>query len=133
MVQSLNTKVDLVADATSFMGLSEYGQVMVGDKAFEFYNSRDKNKYIQIPWTEIDYVEASVLLNGKWIPRYAINTKRNGQFMFASKQPKKVLRAMRDHLGPNKMFRALTSKQIIGRGLQNMKIEFEQRKNRKKK
>ena len=133
MVQSLNTKVDLVADATSFMGLSEYGQVMVGNNAFEFYNSRDKNKYIQIPWTEIDYVEASVLLKGKWIPRYAINTKRNGQFMFASKQPKKVLRAMRDHLGPNKMFHALTFKQIIGRGFQNMKIEFKQKNNRKKK
>ena len=34
MVQSLNTKVDLTVNATSFMGLANYGKIMVGDKAF---------------------------------------------------------------------------------------------------
>ena len=29
MVQSLNTKVDLVVDATSFSGLADYGQIML--------------------------------------------------------------------------------------------------------
>ena len=48
MVQSLNTKVDLVIDATSFTWISDYGKIMIGDKGFEFYNSRDSNKYIQI-------------------------------------------------------------------------------------
>ena len=78
MVQSLNTKVDLVIDGTSFTWISDYGKIMIGDKGFEFYNSRDSHKYIQIPWEEVDYVIASVLFRGKWIPRYALKTKRNG-------------------------------------------------------
>ncbi len=77
MVQSINTKVDLVIDATSFTGLTDYGQIMIGDNGFEFYHARDRRKYIQIPWEEVDYVLASVMLKGKWIPRYAIQTKKN--------------------------------------------------------
>ncbi len=76
MVQSINTKVDLVIDATSFTGLTDYGQIMIGDNGFEFYHARDRRKYIQIPWEEVDYVLASVMLKGKWIPRYAIQTKK---------------------------------------------------------
>ena len=41
MVQSLNTKVDLTVKATSYLGLANYGEVMVGDKAFEFYNEKN--------------------------------------------------------------------------------------------
>ena len=82
MVQSLNTKVDLVIDGTSFTWISDYGKIMIGDKGFEFYNSRDSHKYIQIPWEEVDYVIASVLFRGKWIPRYALKTKRNGTYIF---------------------------------------------------
>ena len=41
MVQSLNTKVDLTIKATSYLGLATYGKVMVGDKAFEFYNEKN--------------------------------------------------------------------------------------------
>ena len=41
MVQSLNTKVDLTVKATSYLGLANYGEVMVGDKAFEFYNEKE--------------------------------------------------------------------------------------------
>jgi hypothetical protein len=77
MVQSLNTKVDLTIDATSFLGINEYGKIMIGDNAFEFYNDRDKRKFIQIPWEDVDYVIASVLFKGRWIPRYAIRTKKN--------------------------------------------------------
>lgn len=76
MVQSLNTKVDLVIDATAFTGLTDYGKIMIGDKGFEFYNDRDTRKYIQIPWEEVEYVIASVMFKGKWIPRYAIETKK---------------------------------------------------------
>ncbi len=89
MVQSLNTKVDLTIDATSFLGINEYGKIMIGDNAFEFYNDRDKRKFIQIPWEDVDYVIASVLFKGRWIPRYAIRTKKNGTYTFSSKEPKK--------------------------------------------
>ena len=31
MVQSLNTKVDLTIQATSYLGMANYGKVMVGE------------------------------------------------------------------------------------------------------
>src|SRR5699024_4281135 len=91
MVQSINTKVDLVTNATSHLGLPEYGKVMIGDKGFEFYNSRNARKFIQIPWEEVDYVIVSVVFKGKWIPRYAIKTKRINHLTFPSKTLKKIL------------------------------------------
>ena len=63
---------------TSYMGLSDYGKIMIGDKGFEFFNDRDVRKYIQIPWEEVDVVIASVMFKGKWIPRFALRTKKNG-------------------------------------------------------
>lgn len=121
MVQSLNTKVDLVIKGTAFMGLSEYGEIMIGDKAFEFYHNRDSRKYIQIPWEEVDYVTASVLFGGKLIPRYSIQTKRNGTFTFASKEPKKVLRAIRVYIEGAKMVRSLGFFSIIKRAFKKKK------------
>ena len=94
MAQSLNTKVDLTIPATSYLGISDYGKVMVGDKAFEFYNEKNVEDYIQIPWDEIDYISASVLFKGKWISRFAIMTKSNGHFTFSSRDNKKLLRAI---------------------------------------
>ena len=83
MVQSLNTKVDLTVKATSYLGLANYGEVMVGDKAFEFYNEKNIRDYIQIPWEEVNCVMASVMFKGKWIPRFAVVTKNNGNFTFS--------------------------------------------------
>lgn len=120
MVQSINTKVDLVIDATSFMGLADYGEIMIGDKGFEFYNSRDTHKFIQIPWEEVDHVIASVMFKGKWIPRYAIETKRNGTFTFSSKDPKKVLRTIREYVNPNHMVRSLSFFDVIKRSFKSM-------------
>ena len=65
MVQSLNTKVDFTIEATSYLGIASYGKVMVGDKAFEFYNEKNIRDYIQIPWEEVDYIMASVMFKGK--------------------------------------------------------------------
>ena len=69
MAQSQNTKVDYVVKASSFLGLNSVGKIMIGDKAFEYYNDRNVEDYIQIPWEEIDYISASVLFN-KWIDRF---------------------------------------------------------------
>ena len=115
MVQSLNTKVDLVVDGTAFIGLSDYGKIMIGDKGFEFYNSNNYKKFIQIPWEEVDYVIASVMLKGKWIPRYAIKTKKNGTYSFSSKEPKKVLRAIRKYVDPNHMVKSLSFFDVVKR------------------
>lgn len=116
MVQSINTKVDLVTEATSHMGISEYGKIMVGDKGFEFFNSRDARKFVQIPWDEVDFVTASIMFKGKWIPRYAIQTKQNGKYIFSSKEPKKVLRAIREYVDPKHMVKSLSFFDVIKRG-----------------
>lgn len=119
MVESLNTKVDLAIDATSFAGVADYGKIMIGDKGFEFYNSRDYHKFIQIPWEEVDYVIASVLFKGKWIPRYAIRTKKNGTYTFSSKEAKKVLRAVRNYVDPNHMVYSLSFVDVVKRALKS--------------
>ena len=120
MVQSLNTKVDFAIDATAFTGLTDYGKIMIGDKGFEFYNSRDSRKYIQIPWEEVDYVIASVLLKGKWIPRYAIRTKKNGTYTFSSKEATKVLRAVRNYVDPDRMVYSLSFFDVVKRAVKSI-------------
>lgn len=119
MVQSINTKSDLVVKGTSYLGMNEYGQIMVGDKGFEFFNERDTRKYVQIPWEEVDYVIASVMFKGKWIPRFAIRTKKNGTYTFSAKKPKVVLRAIREYVDPEHMVRSLSFFQVVRRGLVN--------------
>ncbi len=65
MVQSLNKKVDLTINATSYLGMANYGKVLVGDEAFEYYNDKNVNDYIQIPWSEVTEIMASVKFKGK--------------------------------------------------------------------
>lgn len=113
MIESLNSKVDLTLDATSYMGMPEYGKIMIGNKGFEFYNSRNKKDFIQIPWEEIDIVIVSIIFGGRWIPRYAIRTKRNGTFSFASKKPQKALRNIRQYVGAEKLVQSLSMKDVL--------------------
>lgn len=120
MVQSINTKVDLTINATSYLGIAEYGKIMIGDKGFEFYNERDARKFVQIPWEEVDYVIASVMFKGKWIPRFAIQTKRNGTYSFSSKKPKMVLKAIRGYVEPSHMVKSLSLVDVIKRGIKGI-------------
>ena len=80
MVESLNTNVDLVMDATSFAGLTDYGKIMIGDKAFEFYNSNDSRKFIQIPWKEVDCVIVSVVLKVKKMVHIPLHLKTQRRY-----------------------------------------------------
>ena len=120
----MNSKADLVVNGISYMGLNNYGKIMIGDKAFEFYNDRDPNDFIQIPWEEINYIVADVVLGGKWIPRFAIETKQNGTYRFgASKNTKRLLAKCRDYFPAEKIVRAKSAigitiasiKQLVGR------------------
>ena len=120
MVESINTKVDLVIDATAFTGLTDYGKIMIGDKGIEFFNARDARKYIQIPWEEVENVIASVMFKGKWIPRYAIETKKSGTFTFSSKNPKKVLRAIREYVDPSHMVHSLSFMDVMKRAFKSI-------------
>ena len=120
MVQSLNKKVDLTINATSYLGMENYGKVLVGDEAFEYYNDKNVNDYIQIPWSEVTEIMASVMFKGKWIPRFAVITKNNGNFIFSTRDNKKTLRAVRNYVDPNNMVRSLSFFQVISRGLKSL-------------
>ena len=116
MAQSLNSKVDLTIKATSFAGLSSNGNVMVGNKAFEFYNERNVEDCIQIPWDTIDRVEASVLFN-KSISRFVIFINEKTYFAFSTKDNKKTLRAIREYVPADRMLRSLSFWDVFKRGL----------------
>lgn len=118
MAQSLNTKVDFTIKATNFQGLTKYGTVMTGDKAFEFYNERNPEDYIQIPWEEISYVSAEVWFNRK-ITRFAIFIKQSkrGYFSFSTRDNKATLRAVRDHIGADKLFRSPSFPGSVKKGI----------------
>ncbi|WP_300278526.1 DUF956 family protein [Peptacetobacter sp.] len=120
MAQSLNTKVDYTVPATSFLGLASYGNVMIGDKAFEFYNEKNINDYIQIPWEEINYIMGSVNFKGKWISRFAIVTKENGTFTFSTRDNKATLRAINKYIESERLVKSLTFFQVVGRGLKRL-------------
>ncbi len=115
MAQSLNTRVDLAEEGTSYQGIGSYGKILIGDKAFEFYNDRKVEDYIQIPWEEVDYVAASVMFKGKWIPRFVIFTKRSGRFIFSSRNPKQLLRAVNKYIPRERMLHSLSFFQVLKR------------------
>ena len=116
MAQSLNTKVELAVPATFFIGLSTYGKMMLGDKALEFYNDRNPEDFIQIPWDQVDYVSASVLF-GRVIPRFAVFTKANGHFSFSTRDNKATLRVVRDHIGNEKVVRSVDFLGVVKAGV----------------
>ena len=116
MAQSMNTKVDLTIKATSFHSLTVYGDLMIGDKALEFYNERNVEDYIQIPWTEVDRIAAEVVF-GKIITRFAVMTKQNGNFSFSTRDNKKTLRAVREYVPADHMIKSTSFFDVIRLGL----------------
>ena len=119
MAQSQNSSVDLAIKATSFQGLTTYGDVMVGNAAFEFYNERNPEDYIQIPWDQVDYVAAEVL-PGKKIARFAIFTKENGHFSFSTRDNKATLRAMRAYVPEDRLQRSPSFADIMKAGAKSL-------------
>ena len=119
MAQSQNSSVDLAIKATSFQGLTTYGDVMVGNAAFEFYNERNPEDYIQIPWDQVDYVAAEVL-PGKKIARFAIFTKENGHFSFSTRDNKATLRAMRAYVPEDRLQRSPSFVDVMKAGAKSL-------------
>lgn len=107
MAVSMNTKVILTTKANSFnSGLGvKNGDILVGDKAFEFYNSRNPEDYIQIPWTEIKQVRAQMYFKDRYIRGFFIDTHSAGTFNFVVKEAGKTLKAMRDYVEGDKIVR----------------------------
>lgn len=119
MAQSQNSSVDLALKATSFQGLTTYGDVMVGNAAFEFYNEKNPEDYIQIPWDQVDYVAAEVL-PGKKIARFAIFTKENGHFSFSTRDNKATLRAMRAYSPEDRLQRSPSFADVMKAGAKSL-------------
>lgn len=118
MAQSQNSSVYYTEHATSFHGLATYGNVMLGNKAFEFYNEKNPEDFIQIPWSEIDHVAASVMFGGKKIARFAIFVKGSETgFSFSTRDNKETLRAMQEHVPADRMLRSLSFFDVIKRGV----------------
>lgn len=117
VVQSQNTRVDMKMAGQCFMGLGSMGEIMIGDKAFEYYNTRNVHDYIQIPWDEIDYIAASVY--GRSIRRFAIFTKNNGHFTFGAKDNKALLRAVNKYIDSDKLLRSLGFFAVVKKGLKS--------------
>ena len=116
VAQSQNTSVELTIRATNLMGLTTEGSVMVGDRAFEFYNARNPEDFVQIPWDQVDHVAAEVI-GGRHIARFAIFTKANGHFTFSTRDNKATLRAVREHVGASKMVRSASFLAVVRAGI----------------
>jgi len=122
MAQSQNSTVDLATPATCLMGLTSHGNVMVGNKAFEYYNERNPEDYIQIPWDEVDYIAAEVLRGTKKITRFAIFTKDNGHFTFSTRDDKETLRAVRKYVDEDKLVRSPDFIDVTAKGAKSISI-----------
>ena len=134
MAQSQNSSVDLTIKASSFHGLTTYGDVLIGNKAFEFYNEKNPEDYIQIPWDEVDHVAASVIGKGKAISRFALFTKKNGTYSFSTRDNKATLRAIRTHVGEDKLLQSPNFWYVFKHGLLSLPHAFSLiRDSRKKK
>ena len=110
MAISMNTKVLFTTKANSLSGMigNKNGNILVGDKAFEFYNNRNPEDYIQIPWEEIIRVRAQIFFKDKYIRGFFIDTKSAGSYNFVVKnagKTLKTLKTMRDFLGNEKIVR----------------------------
>lgn len=116
VAQSQNASVELAIPATFFVGLGTYGKMMLGDKALEFYNDRNPEDYIQIPWDQIDYVSASVIFK-RHISRFAVFTKENGHFAFSTRDNRATLRVVRDHIGNEKVVRSADFLGVVRAGI----------------
>ncbi|ACV38365.1 DUF956 family protein [Leptotrichia buccalis] len=107
MAISMNTKVLYTTKANTLNGMfgNKNGNILVGNNAFEFYNSRNPEDYIQIPWNEIIRVRAQLFFKDKYIRGFFIDTKNAGTYNFVVKNAGKTLKIMRDFLGNEKIVR----------------------------
>lgn len=114
MAQSINTTIELQTTGVSYLGLgSKVGKFLLGNKGLEFYNDRNVEDYIQIPWTSINQIGANVSQNK--VSRHFEVFTNQGKFLFASKETGKILKVARHHVGNEKVVKLPTLLQTIGR------------------
>lgn len=114
--ESMNSVTDLSIPAQSFMVLDSYGTMKVGDKALEYYDERNVDNYIQIPWEEIDHIEGFVMFKRK-IVRFEVFTRNNGSYKFSTRDNIRTLRAVREHFPQERMMTAPSAGGVMKAGL----------------
>lgn len=114
MVQSMNSQVLFCTKGECFNTVDQYGKLMLGNKAFEFYDDRNPAKNIQIPWDDIEWVRA-VVYRKKYFSRFFIETKEGQSFSFTSQDTKKVLQTIAQFVDPNHIVHADTLMRKIKR------------------
>ena len=119
MAQSLNQVIDLQTTGTSYLSISgKVGKFLVGDQALEFYPDVNVEQYIQIPWSSIQQIGASV--SGRKISRHFEVFTDQGKFLFASKDSGAILKIAREKLGNDKVVKLPTLLQTIGQKFKNL-------------
>ena len=103
----MNTKVLFTTKANSLSGMfgNKNGNILVGDKAFEFYNERNPADFVQIPWGEIRQVRAIMLMKRGFIRGFFIDTKSAGTYHFVVSKAGQTLKAMRNYLAEEQLVR----------------------------
>ena len=103
----MNTEVLFSTKANFLSGgfSNKNGNILIGDKSFEFYNARNPEDYIQIPWEEIKRVRAQIFFKDRYIRGFLIDTRKSGSFNFVVKEAGKSLKIMRDLIGNEKIVR----------------------------
>ena len=120
MVNSLNTTVDYTIKGTWFREGPIYGNILIGDQSFGFYNDTKLHDYIQIPWTEVTFVIADVYFGGKYIPRFEIRTKQNGRFRFSSRNSRNTLKIIQRRIPREKLRKAPSIISTLKLGFKNL-------------
>lgn len=119
MAQSLNTTVFLHTTGMSYADIGgKVGKFLIGDKAIEFYPDTNIERYIQIPWQNIDKIGANV--HGRTISRHFEVYTDSGRFLFASKDSGKILKIAREQLGNDKVVKLPTLLQSIGQKIRQL-------------
>lgn len=112
MPQSLNRTADFMIQASWLGGLNAYGRILIGDRAFEFYNDRNVQQFVQIPWENIEYIAASVYFK-KYISRFVVRTTDGIQYTFGSRNSRKLLSRCRRYLPDDKLVQSLSLMQAV--------------------
>lgn len=106
MVQSLNSQADFHTKAYVLQGFSQkHGHILIGNQAFEFYNDRNPQDYIQIPWHQIRLVRAQLFLRDRYIRGFTIDTKEGLSVSLVVVNAGQALKVMRNYIGPEKIVR----------------------------
>ena len=130
--ESMNDQIDLTIPAQSFLMLDSYGTMKVGNKALEYYDERNMDNYIQIPWDEIDHIEAFVMFKRK-IARFEVFTKSNGSYKFSTRNNIKTLQVVREHFPQERMWSAPSTVGVMKAGIKAIPQKFHGAKNGTKK